>query len=306
MSGYHPQHQHPALDPRRVLNLPDAGYTADQVRYHYKALARQLHPDKRGGGMTQEQATAMFQLLTDAYRAVMAEAERRAAEPSYDALRDASRSAVAQQQQAGGGASTVTAATTALRDARGKFDISRFNSAFGEHRVEDPELDGGYTRWMEQTAPEAHLLPPDVSRQLTRVEEPAPLGIWAGGRAPTRTTELGVTRVDDYSMLDAPCTKRNVVYTDYRVAHTTHKLVDPATSSRDEFRSLEHIKTHRAALSHEMTPEDAARAAEAQAQQREREEARQEAMRQRDGQIQRVYATAHRALLGYAPSSLDV
>ncbi len=294
-----------SLDPRRVLNLPDEGYTADQVRYHYKALARQLHPDKRGGGMTQEQATAMFQLLTDAYRAAMADAERRAAEPTYDAMRAASRSAAAEQQQQQQQQGRAGQPTT-LRDARGKFDIARFNSAFGEHRVEDPELDGGYTRWMEQTAPEAHLLPPDACRQLARVEEPAALGVWAtGGRAPTRTTELGVTRVDDYSMLDAPCSKRNVVYTDYRVAHTTHQLVDPATSARDEFRSLEHIKTHRASLSHEMTPEDAARAAEAQARQREREEARQEATRRRDGRIQDVYAAAHRALLGYAPATLD-
>ena len=47
-----------------VLNLPRTGYTKDQLKFNYKALAKQLHPDKCR--VSPEAATQLFQVLTDA------------------------------------------------------------------------------------------------------------------------------------------------------------------------------------------------------------------------------------------------
>ena len=70
-----------------MLNLPRYGFTVDQLRYNYKIIALQLHPDKRPTSMSHEQATEAFQVLTAAYRQLMAELEGRRPDRSFDELK---------------------------------------------------------------------------------------------------------------------------------------------------------------------------------------------------------------------------
>jgi hypothetical protein len=97
-----------------------------------------------------------------------------------------------------------------------------------------------------------------------------------------------------------------VQYTDYRVAHTTSKLVDEALAAdRTEYTSIDHIKKARAKLTYTMSPEEAQREAERRAAQEEAEARRQAACRNRDVDISDRYRQAHMAMLGYGPSAGD-
>ena len=294
-----------------MLNLP-ARFTADQLKAHYKALARQLHPDKRARHITLDQATATFQVLTHAYEMLRDAAAAAAADRQHDELRAASRAAAKTQQQqvptmrppapSSAASSSATGGGGAVLMG-GRFSLSRFNQEFSKHRVTDPELDGGYGDWMRKAVPEAHQLERETqARQLIKYEEPEPAVL--GARRATGYTELGVTQVSDYSRAEAATGRRGVQYTDYRVAHTTSKLVDEALAAdRPEYKSIDHIKKARAKLSYDMSPDDAQREAERRRELEEAEERRQAACRMRDADISERYRQAHMAMLGYGPSA---
>ena len=67
----------------------EGGFTIEQLRYNYKVLARQLHPDKRR--VSAEQATEMFQVLTNAYRSLVELLEKRRADRTFLELRQGAR-----------------------------------------------------------------------------------------------------------------------------------------------------------------------------------------------------------------------
>ena len=257
------------MDPRQVLNLPTE-FTVEQLRYHYKALARQLHPDKRR--VSEREATETFQLLTEAYRTLLEEMDQRKMQaqerPFYELRSDA-------------GVSATPAADEVVRSRPAKaivpvgtgqgFDRTRFNRAFDENRLPDPVVDGGYGRWMQETQPEqaARLLREaqqrqheDSQRRLGAVQvyrEPEPLQLT--NRNTVAYTELGASGVDDYSRGEI-CARHSIQFTDYRIAHSTERLAEEADfaaaverTSR-ELRSIKALQAHRASISYEMNDDD--------------------------------------------------
>jgi curved DNA-binding protein CbpA len=276
------------MDPRDVLNLPSE-FTVEQLRHHYKALARQLHPDKRR--VSDTQATETFQLLTEAYRALLDGLERKrmqSQERSFSELREDARSS----ERAPDEAVRARPAKASVPVGSGQaFDASRFNRAFDENRMPDPVVDGGYGRWMQETQPEqaARLLREaqrrqhdDHQRRLGAVQvyrEPEPLQLT--NRSTVAYTELGATGVDDYSRGEV-CARHSIQYTDYRLAHSTERLAEEedfaaaVERTSRELRSMKALQTHRANISYEMNADDqrAYDAAQRAKEQRERDRMR--------------------------------
>jgi curved DNA-binding protein CbpA len=281
------------MDPHDVLNVPRAGFSADQLRYNYKALARQLHPDKRAPNMAQRQATEMFQVLTEAYRTLCLEVRARDADKTHDDLRRVAREANgAFQRQAGGERGGGSGSTST------KLDMARFNAVFTENRVSDPVLDGGYGRWMEEADPDTcAALEAEERRkqqQLVRWRQPAPMPIARG----IAYSELGETQRTDYSRSEG--LRGGIQYTDYRLAHTTSKLVDDddmdVLARRTDLRSIHTLKAHRAALSYQMTDDDAQAEAQAARDLEAAEARRLEALRRYDRTIESAYERTSRLL----------
>jgi hypothetical protein len=274
------------MDPHDILNLP-MNHTLEQLRYNYKVLARQLHPDKRGTKLTQEQATQTFQILTDAYRRLLQQHQARDADKPFDVLRASAQDSV--HEQASQGAEHVD-----LASVRKKFNSQRFNDVFDANRLRDSVVDRGYANWMARHDPEKGKLDKN-NRQLIKYVEPEPVVVSRKGCVPY--SELGVARVADYSRTDAA--QHAIQYTDYRVAHTTTKLVDESVGTRGDFRSLDELQHHRATLSHVMTPEQAAAHARAQRLREEAERRRVEHMRTHDDRLSSHYNSVHKQLLGF-------
>lgn len=275
------------MDPHLVLNLPH-GFTMEQLRYNYKALAKQLHPDKSGGRLSAEQANATFQVLTDAYRALLADLARRTNDKPFDALRASARDHSHSQSVTG----MVPPATK-------DFSIDRFNRVFDKNRMNDPVADGGYGDWIRNNDPERGVPKDDAARnrQVIRYVEPVPVSM--NRKSTVAFTELGVDRVDDYSRDDA--TRHGIQFTDYRVAHTTTRLVDEDVGKdRKGFNSMEDIKSHRANLSYAMSDEDAQAYAERLQAEKLAEARRVEQQNMYDRRLEAHFERVHRKLLGYA------
>lgn len=273
------------MDPYTVLNLP-RGFTLEQLKYNYKVLARQLHPDKCGARISREQATATFQVLTAAYRALLAEHEMRVADKPFYELRDRAREKREEPQDVAG---------------KSRFDLTRFNNVFDETRVGDEEFDNGYADWMTRTDP-GDRREAERNRQLVKYVEPEPVTVSRKGTA--KYSELGTGRVKDYSRNDVVNTSQAVQFTDYRVAHTTSKLADEQSwaTLRPDFRSIDELQSHRAAMPMVMTPEEASAQAARAAKAKAREDRRSIALIERDAAVAAHYERAHTQLLGYSPS----
>lgn len=292
------------MDPLRTLNLP-RDHSLEQLRYNYKVLARQLHPDKARGKFSPDQANAAFQVLTEAYKALL-EAHRngtyRAVGPGglrsgeHDQLRDAFRDAEERAQQR-------RPAHVALggQDPNTRFDADRFNAVFSSDRVADGVRDGGYGEWMARSDPNDATEVAN-NRQVVRWKEPDPTSLCVKGRGAIQFTELGVEKVDDYSRTDVA--RHAVQYTDYRVAHTTARIVDPRVEGeRESFASVEDLQKKRAGVRYAMNEREAAEAAEAAKKKDKDERRRVKAQGRIDDQLEQHFERMHRALLGQGPAA---
>jgi curved DNA-binding protein CbpA len=253
-------------------------------------LARQLHPDKRR--VSADQATYMFQVLTDAYKTLLDRLEGRRPDRGFHDMRDDHRR-YREQEQRGGGAPP--------RDGE-DFDTKRFNAVFDKHRISDPVVDGGYGRWMEKNDPDD----PATRRRAMAViskargNEPEPVSL--NSKACVAFSELGASGVTDYSRTDAASGRRTILYSDYRLAHTTESLAQEsefeavAARARNELSSIDALEKHRSSISYTMSSADA-RAEEARAAAREAAERRRlDALSAYDRMVETVHAKTTRLL----------
>ena len=283
-----------APDAYVILNLPPepSSLTVEQVKYNYKLLARQLHPDKCGSRLSSEEATSAFQALTDAYRIVVGEI--RAMEyASFDVMKkraERAEPADAHKPQA----------------SKKKFSLHNFNSVFEKDRLLDPVGDAGYAEWMAKYDPDKGGVPEEElqrSRQMITYRAPEPVTITRKGNV--QYTELGVDKIDDYSRTDAAC--HGIQYTDYRVAHTTTRLVNELEASnatkRRTFDSLEKLQQHRAGISYTMTDAELKEYTDGQLRIQEREHERGLSLKRREGLESDHYRRVHMTLTGSCDSS---
>jgi len=277
-------------DPYEVLNLPPASLggtscTADQVRTNYKLLARQLHPDKRPPTVSQEDATYMFQVLTDAYKRVIADIEIRRADRTHLELKHMSRAA---DDGGGGGGGDGT-----------KFNIARFNSVFEEVRPTITD-DRGYRHWMDTTpATQTHAEAVEQARlrkqgALQKYRDPDPMPL-TGRQRTTAYSELGVARTRDYSGRVG-----EVDFSDYKIAHTTTRLADPASKSRADAQvmSFDAIKQARENANFDMTDEEVQVEIRRKMDKEHAEIRRRQVLSRQDRIISDVYDRSSRLLLG--------
>jgi len=241
------------MDPHDVLNLPRTGYTKDQLKFNYKALAKQLHPDKCR--LSPEAATQLFQVLTEAYRKLSDELDKQHIDRTFFELRDSARRSVPEPPRT----TSIASHQRERESGDRKFNVEKFNRVFSVNRMEDPVFDTGYEKWMKETDPE--IANKTGGRNLVRYEEPQPMILV--NKNTTAYSELGATRVDDYSRTETA--RHSIQYTDYRLAHTTTKLAteeeirSAEERAKNELRSIDALKKHRSGISYTMNDADARR-----------------------------------------------
>lgn len=246
------------VDPYKVLRL-DRNFTHEQLKKRYRELALQLHPDRvRHAGGSQaavEAACTTFEVIHQCYQELAQTLESRKSDKSFDVLRAAARRENQETAEHRRAQATQMQAQWVQPDSK-KFDVARFNKMFSENRISDAYQDHGYKGWMEEHDPDSK---PPPTGAIINYKEPEPIML---GSLPFY--ELGVENVSDFSVEGAM---------DYRLAHTTSKLVDErvvATEGRQQYASVDELKQDRGNLSY--TP-DAAYLARRAVEEREAQEA---------------------------------
>lgn len=287
------------MDPYEILNLPANGArscTLEQVRFNYKQLARQLHPDKRPDTVSQEDATYMFQVLTDAYKRVVAEVERHRIERTHDELKRGA------QDFFGGGGGVDPAAAAKFAGGGGggdggkkqRFNIAKFNKVFEDVRVSAAE-DRGYGDWMNKNPASLRQAEEEerarIARQtaLQKYRDPEPTPLPGRCARQMTFTELG-SRRKDFGGVD---------FSDYRIAHTTTRLADEQARQQAEANrvSYEALKRERESATFEMTAADLRAEELRRSEQARLEERRRRTLERQDEVMTRQYERANRLLL---------
>jgi len=244
------------VDPYKLFGLTK-DFTIDELKTKFKALAITTHPDKGG-------SEGLFRIVIKAFKKLVEDYNIRISNRTHQELKNAF-----EQSQVAGGPPREAPVSLGKGD---RFNLDKFNKLFDENRMEDA-YSQGYKDWMEKEAlPEVNNTPkkpvrkfnvdvfnnnfektakPTTSNKFVTVyKEPEPLLM----SKKIQYTELGVEKVDDYSADNT--TRRNLNFMDYKVAHTTTRIVDPATVKRKEYATINELEGERSRIQFNMSKED--------------------------------------------------
>ena len=218
------------LEPLLVLGL-EKNFSLSDLKQNYKKLVIKYHPDKSANEIA---ATPQFQILTACYKMLLKDFEMRQADKSYHELRAGSKQFWEQHE---------VDVSEFDRDNKSKFDIARFNKNFDSNRMKN-FMDEGYESWMSESQNDTK----NINKHALQVyKEPQALE----SRSLVSCSVLGVNKMSDYS---GDNTSRNLHYSDYKVAHTTDKIIDPTVvKQRKEYKSVDDLEKDRAKIRFEMS-----------------------------------------------------
>jgi len=264
------------VDPYKLFGLTK-DFSLEELKTKFKTLAMTTHPDK--GGSEQ-----LFMLVVNAFKKLVEEYNIRISNRNHFELKNAFEKTTA---------GTVPPPVTLNKGER--FNLDKFNKIFDENRMEDAYSQGGYKDWMEKEAlPEVDSTPKKPVKKfnvdtfnksfektakastdnkfLTVYKEPEPLLM----TKKMQFTELGVEKIDDFS--GDNITRRNLNFMDYKVAHTTQRIVDPTTVKRKEYANINDLEGERSRIQFNMSKEDYEYEMHKKKQQEDAERQRMEAM----------------------------
>jgi len=289
------------INPYDVLGV-GPNFTWEELKVAYRRAARLAHPDKGG---TQK----LFEVVTESFRKLGEDYKFRQGGRPHHELKRESEAYWADRGGPGGPGGEASGSgpppgpeNPRARGAGGADFSQRFNKTFEEHRLEDEETARGYSDMMEKSKPgrediavaktingkynrrkfNEHFEKETAPTEETEVivyREPEPM---VSART-MQYTELGNTDTQDFSG-GAEEARRGLQYTDYKVAHTTTRLVDPrAVAERRQFKSVDEYEAYRAKKTHrQMTEEELEWMARKKADEEATERARLARLRERD------------------------
>lgn len=202
-------------------------FTIDELKKNYKHLAFKCHPDKNL--MNVAEANKQIKILTECYKELVGVYKAREADKTYIELKSESTRE-----------SKKELPKNPIRD----MDNDKFNEFFQKNKFKT-EKDDGYSSWMKNSKEDTA-----AQTSLKIYEEPTPFGI---------NTKLGYHELDDNIPNDFSGDNINnrLKFMDYKVAHTTSKLVDSGfEKNRATFQTLDSYKNARDSQKLEMTEDD--------------------------------------------------
>ncbi len=269
------------MDPYKYFELPKSTTDVDLVKRRYKELVFKHHPDRSVDIRTSE----AFIMLTACYKKIVSDIRLRLSDRSFDDLRAAYNSFASQQQNET--MSEFAATNQRSKPSRhtpqvnpknqtkpgdSRFDTEEFNRIFEANKTRNV-FDSGYDKWMdvkpnstESTTYENDydaLMANKINLKNKRntnkhalIKYIEPEALYAGSTAGFMS--LGVSKIDDWS---ADNTVSGALhYTDYKIAHTTDKLVDEKfVTPRKEYKTVGELEADRAKISFTLSPQDVAR-----------------------------------------------
>lgn len=292
------------VNPYELLGL-QPNFTIEQLKSNYKRIALKVHPDKMGG------SDYMFNLVTQCYKQLANEYKLKQQDKQFDELRESSRSYINEQKQNPYENTRMRYEYDPSSDMTKRFSLDRFNKAFEENRVETA-TDIGYKQWMDsQQVKDAPQLKKNISndkfnsyfekyaeknvdpkqKMVVRYKEPEPMLL----AKKINFTELGTDKIDDFSGENKSLKSLN--FMDYRVAHTTSRIVDPKLVQRQEFKSIEDVERDRANI-RQFTSKELTDLERKKKKEELREKKRQETQLKMDEMTAEQFMRLHKLMLG--------
>ena len=306
----------PIIDPYDVLGLKKT-FTWDELRDAYRRTARWVHPDK--GGSQQ-----MFEVVTDCFKKLAVEFKMRNADRPHYELKRESEAHYANEPVREPDRERAPPATHPMfshkknesRNDSNKNFQDRFNKFFDENKLDDEEVDAGYGHLMEKSSKsreeinipklisgkvnadrfnsafEEHTLP--ESREIVIHREPDAMQL----AKKLQFTEIGGDRPDDFTHVPQSA-RQGLAYTDYKVATTANRLVDPrAIKKRKDYKNVDDYSAHRSSvLEAPMTEDEMAWRAQKERDELEKEERRLSRMRDKDSRMAVHYESVSRGMI---------
>ncbi len=238
------------LDPYEVLEVPK-NFTWEQLKIAYKSTALLTHPDKEGGNRI------IFNFVTDCFKLLAEEYKARNENKSHLELKKQAKEYYSNQN-------TEDIIPTPIT---GENFNEKFNKKFEMCRVVDEETDFGYGDIMTESSNNREDLseitsnlfkkdkfdnqsfnsifvkhtPPPQKTQIIKYKDPEPMVL-----AKTMNyTEIGGKKPDDYSSSVEKSSKNNLIYSDYKIAHSNTRLVDDDEFSIKNFKNVEEYQLYR-------------------------------------------------------------
>lgn len=282
------------VDPLKVLDLPK-NYNKEMLREAYKRMALKAHPDKGGNEY-------LFKLLTQCYKYLSAELKKKEADKQFYELKKEFQNVI------GGASHKETKTSRTSSKPQGvfyegeRFDKDKFNKYFEDNKFKDEVYEAGYKEWMEKhnvkEAPqyrgsfnssgfnnhfEKHAKISSQNKQIMKYQEPEALV------AVKRLgfTELGQDSIDDFSGENKSIKHLN--YMDYKVAHTTNRIIDPSTVKRQGFNNIQELENARENVAYQMTEQEIVELMKKQRLQQKMEEQRQANLNAYDKKVSQHY-----------------
>jgi hypothetical protein len=150
--------------------------------------------------------------------------------------------------------------------------------------------DEGYGSWMND--PDSFNV--KHNRALIKYKEPMPMQSACANLG--NFYELGNNKIADYS--GDNMTQKSLNYMDYRVAHSTHTLVDESLAHRRDYNNLNDLESDRAGISFSMSPAEIRTQELRRIADLRKDDKRKEAVKQRDAAIHEQYRKANKLMLG--------
>lgn len=289
------------IDPLKVLGLPK-NYNAEMLKESYKRLALKAHPDKGG-------SEYLFKLLTECYKYLANDLKKRANDKQFHELKKEFLQEVEKSKPMRPSSSSSSHKQSSNGDKMpsmftkgSRFDLDKFNKFFSDNKLADERTEQGYQDWMKEhevkEAPQfrgsfntngfnnhfdRHAQAAADHKQIIKYQEPEAMVTCKR----LGFTELGQERIDDYSGENK--SMKHLNYMDYKVAHTTSRIVDPRMASREDFKNIEDLERSRENISYQMTPEEYALYMRKKRLQDKEEEKRKQLQRAYDQRVEQHY-----------------
>jgi curved DNA-binding protein CbpA len=240
-----------AINPYKLLNVPE-NYSMDILKTAYKKAAFAAHPDKGG-------SEYMFNIVTDCYKYLVKELKRRESDKLHYELKNEAQNV---------SNPTSNKQPNTLQDlfySGARFDQQKFNKFFDDNKFKEEVQDMGYQEWMAKNnikeTPkfkgggvsqfnehfDKNVKLTSQQKQVIKWQEPQP--IVASNKLVF--SELGKTTIDDFSGDNRSMKELN--FTDYKIAHTTSRIIDPTAVKRQNFTNIQELERSRANVQYQMS-----------------------------------------------------
>lgn len=220
-----------SINPYKVLGVSN-NFTLEQLQSQYKQSLLKYHTDSS----KDIRSTPMFHVLTGCYKMLMDEYKKR---PTKEKGSISSRIVKSIFSRAPSVGQEPSPSLKPSFDPNKNFDSVKFNTLFEKHRIPDI-TDDGYGKWINENTQ-------DLQKRSHAYNTPQPINLAHDliGKSGTDFYELGVSKIDDYSADNI--SKGAMSFMDYRVAHTTEKIVDlNDIVERKQYSSVQELEKERA------------------------------------------------------------